>query len=252
MKTRQILGWCFAALCAGIGTAIYILMYSHRFIGYVFMGLAVYTIVMLLLQLLGRKAKRTSKVLRLICSIAFGLGILAAATTGFQILAAAGGDAEEPCDYLIVLGCAVNEDAPSQMLQYRIDAAYAYLKKNPHTQCIVTGGMGQGDVITEARCMYNELTARGIAADRIWMEEKATSTVESFIYIKALLQEKIGGIPENIGVLSSEYHLYRAQEIAKDQGINVYTVPAKTQRIGLLASNSIREILAVWKYILGV
>lgn len=252
MKIRQILGWCFALICAGIGAAIYVLMYSHRFIGYVFMGLAAYVAAMLLLQLLGRKAKRTAKVLRLICSIIMGLGILAAATTGLHIATSAGGNLEEPCEYLIVLGCAVNKDTPSQMLQYRIDAAYAYLKKNPHTQCIVTGGLGKGDVITEAQCMYNELTAYGIAADRIWMEEKATSTVESFIYVKALLQEKTGGIPENIGVVSSEYHLYRAKEIAKDQGINVYTVPAKTQRIGLLASNSIREILAVWKYILGV
>lgn len=100
--------------------------------------------------------------------------------------------------------------------------------------------------------MYNELTARGIAGERIWMEEKATSTVESFTLVKALLQEKTGGVPENIGVLTSEYHLYRAQKIAKDQGLTVYTIPAKTQRIGLLASNSIREILAVWKYILGV
>ena len=252
MKTRQIIGWIFAILCAGIGVAIYFLMFSHCFIGYVFMGIGGVIALFLLLDLLGRRAKRTAKVLRLICSIVIGLGFLVAAATGFQIATSAGGDIEEPCDYLIVLGCAVNEDTPSQMLQYRIDAAYAYLKKNPHTQCIVTGGLGKGDVITEAQCMYNELTAHGIAADRIWMEEKATSTVESFIYVKALLQEKTGGIPENIGVVSSEYHLYRAKEIAKDQGINVYTVPAKTQRIGLLASNSIREILAVWKYILGV
>ena len=252
MKIRQILGWCIAALCAGVGAAIYILMYSHRFIGYAFIALAAYVTIQLLLQLLGKKAKRTSKVLRLICSVLFGLGILAAATTGFHIATSSGGDIEEPCDYLIVLGCAVNEDTPSQMLQYRINAAYTYLKKNPNTQCIVTGGLGQGDVITEAQCMYNELTDRGIASDRIWLEEKATSTKESFVNVKALLQEKTGGIPDNIGVLSSEYHLYRAKEIAKDQGINVYTVPAKTQRIGLLASNSIREILAVWKYILGV
>ena len=252
MKIRQIIGWIFSALCAGIGTLIYIFMFSHCFLGYVFMGLAGVVAVFLLLELLGRKAKRLAKVLRLCFSIVIGLGFFLAAITGFQIAVGAGGDGEEPCDYLIVLGCAVNGDTPSQMLSYRIEAAYTYLKKNPDTQCIVSGGKGQGDRISEAQCMFEQLTARGIAADRIWLEEQATSTKETMIYAKALLQEKTGGIPERIGVLSSEYHLFRAQKIAADQGLTVSTVPATTKRPGLLVSNSIREILAVWKYWLGV
>lgn len=248
MKTRQIIGWSFALLCAGIGTLIFFLMYSHRYIGYVFMGLAGCAAVFLLLQMLGRRMKRTAKVLRLIFSIVIGLGMLTAATTGFYIIAEAGGEAQEPCDYLIVLGCAVNDTTPSQMLQYRIDAACEYLRKNPGTQCIVSGGLGQGDSITEAQCMADELTARGIAADRIWLEEQATSTAETIQYVKAMLQEKTGGIPENIGVLSSEFHLFRSQMVAEDMGMAVQTVSAKTERIGLLGNYFIREILAVWRY----
>ena len=248
MKTRQIFGWIFTALCAGIGAAIYILMYSHRFIGYVCWGVAGCTAVFLLLGLLGCKAKRTAKVIRLIFSIILGLGLLVAAATGFKIAVESGGNAQEGCDYLIVLGCAVNGQEPSQMLQYRIDATYNYLKKYPQTKCIVSGGLGQGDTITEAQCMYNALTKRGIAKDRIWLEEQATSTLESVQNVKALLIEKTGGVPESLGVLSSEFHLYRIQTIAKDQGMTVVTVPAKTQRTGLLVNYFIREILAVWKY----
>ena len=252
MKTRQIIGWIFAVLFAAIGALIYVFMYSHRYIGFVFAGLGGCIAVFLLLQLLGRRAKRTAKTLRLIFSVVIGLGMLTAATTGFYIAADAGGSIEEPCDYLIVLGCAVNTDKPSQMLGYRIDATYAYLRKNPNTQCIVSGGLGQGDSVTEAQCIFNELTARGIPADRIWLEEQATSTLETFTNVKALLQEKTGGIPENIAVLSSEFHLYRAEMMGEDLGMPVKTVAAKTERIGLLGNYFIREILAVWKYILGV
>ena len=248
MKTRQIIGWIFALLFAGIGTLIYFLMFSHCFIGYVFMGIGGVIALFLLLHLLGRKLKRTAKVLRLIISIVIGLGFLTAATTGFRIAAACGGNGEEPVDYLIVLGCAVNTDTPSQMLSFRIDAAYDYLRQHPNTVCIVSGGLGQGDTVTEAQCMYDELTARGISGNRIWLEEKATSTLESFTYVKALLQEKTGGIPENLSVLSGEFHLYRSGMIAKDLGLTVRTIPAKTQRIGLFANSFIREILAVWKY----
>lgn len=252
MKTRQIIGWIFSALCAGIGALIYTFLYSHCFIGYVFFGLAGVVAVFLLLELLGKRAKQLAKVLRLCFSVVIGLGFFLAAVTGFQIAVTAGGDTQGPCDYLIVLGCAVNGDTPSQMLSYRIEAAYTYLKQNPDTQCIVSGGMGQGDRITEAQCMFEQLTARGIAADRIWLEEKATSTKETMVYVKALLQEMTGGIPQNIGVLTSEYHLFRAQKIAADQGLVATTVSAPTKRPGLLVSNCVREILAVWKYWLGV
>lgn len=252
MKTRQIIGWIFAILFAGIGALIYIFMYSHRYIGFVFAGLGGCIALFLLLHLLGRKAKRTAKVLRLIISIVIGLGFLVAAATGFQIIAASGGNAQEPADYLIVLGCAVNTDKPSQMLGYRIEATYQYLRQHPDTVCIVSGGLGQGDSITEAQCMYNELTARGIDKNRIWMEEQSTSTLQSFTNVKELLQQKTGGIPDNIAVLSSEFHLYRAQMMGEDLGMPVKTVAAKTERIGLLGNYFIREILAVWKYKLGV
>lgn len=252
MKTRQIIGWIFTAACIGVAAAIYFLMYSHRYIGFVFAGLGGCVAVFLLLQLMSRYAKRTAKVLRLIFSVIIGLGMLTAATTGFYIAASSGGSIEEPCDYLVVLGCAVNTDKPSQMLSYRIDATYDYLRSHPNTICIVSGGLGQGDSITEAQCVYNELTARGIKGDRIWLEEQATSTLETFTNVKALLQEKTGGIPENIAVLSSEFHLYRAELMGKDLGMPVKSIAAKTERIGLLGNYFIREILAVWKYILGV
>lgn len=248
MKVRQIIGWIFATLFAAVGITIYFLLHSHRFIGYVFLGFGGVIAVFLLLHLLAYRAKRIAKALRLIVSVIIGLGMLAAATTGFLIVGAGGGNAEEPCDYLIVLGCAVNGDQPSQMLQYRIDRAYEYLKKNPQTRCIVSGGLGQDDQISEAQCMFNELTERGIAADRIWMEDKATSTVETFENVKVLLKEKTGGIPENIGVLSSEFHLYRTEMVAKDHGFTVKTVSAKTEQAGLWVNYLIREILCVWRY----
>ena len=248
MKARQIVGWIFALLFAGLGLAIYFLMYSHRFIGYVFLGVAGVISVFLLLHLLGCRLKRTSKVIRLILSVLIGLAILAAATTSVQIALESSGRCEEACDYLIVLGCAVNGDKPSQMLQYRIDMAYAYLETNPKTQCIVTGGLGADDKISEAQCMFNELTKRGIAPERIWMEDRATNTEENIQFAKKLLKEKTGDIPENIGILSSEFHLYRAKEIAQDQDMTVKTISAKTERKGLLLNYTIREVFAIWKY----
>lgn len=248
MKIRQILGWTTDALLTGLGFLIYFTMYSYRYFAFALWVVAGAVTVFLLLDLIGRHFNRTAKVIRLIFSTVLGLVFLGACATGVQITAAASNQTEQECAYLIVLGCAVNGDTPSQMLQYRIDEAYAYLKKHPQTQCIVSGGLGDGDQITEAQCMYNELTAMGIDPDRIWLEEKATTTVENLNSSLALMKEKTGGIPENIGILSSEFHLYRAHKMAQDLGVEVTTVPAKTQRTGLLLNYFIREIPAVWFY----
>ena len=92
----------------------------------------------------------------------------------------------------------------------------------------------------------------GIDPERVWLEEKATSTLESMEYAIAIIKEEHEQLPDHIGVLSSEFHVCRAQLIARDMGIAVQTVSAETERPGLLVNYYIREILALWRYIILV
>ena len=96
--------------------------------------------------------------------------------------------------------------------------------------------------------MYNGLTGMGISPERIWMEDKAVSTVENFTRSAALLREKTGGSPKVMGVLSSEVHLLRAGMIAKKQGISTVPVPARTQKRWSFVKALLREIPLVWYY----
>ena len=61
----------------------------------------------------------------------------------------------------VVLGCSVKGTKPSRILEERIDAAYDYLSVNKDAVCILSGGRGPGEDITEAQCMYEVLTKRG-------------------------------------------------------------------------------------------
>ena len=166
---------------------------------------------------------------------------------GVIIISASFGDPYENCDYLIVLGAGVNGTVPSLSLRDRLDAAFTYLQQNPNTVCIVSGGQGSGENITEAECMYRYLTAAGIPESRIIQEDQATSTVENLQYSLALMQRT-----ENtrIGVLSSEYHLFRAGLMATDQGFNAVLVPAETSRWSLRMNYYMREVVALWYYLL--
>ena len=80
---------------------------------------------------------------------------------------------EEPsanADYVIVLGAHVFGERMSANLRYRVEAAYGYLKKNPDTKVVLSGGQGQGEEITEAEAMRRYLVQEGIEEDRILIE----------------------------------------------------------------------------------
>lgn len=172
--------------------------------------------------------------------------VLAFIVTGIIIMTFSSGNGE--FDYLLVLGTTVNGTEPSSMLADRIHAAYTYLSAHPDTICVVSGGKGDENNLSEAQCMFNELTKLGITPERILMEDQAVSTVENFSLSLELIEQETGVRPEKLGVLSSEFHLLRANMFAKREGITAVTIPAKTSDPGTFWSYFLREIVLVWYY----
>lgn len=178
-----------------------------------------------------------------------GVLILAFVVTGIVIMSAGAGTGPAvECRYLLVLGTKVNGNVPSDLLSDRIRTAYEYLTANPDVICIVTGGKGDAENLSEAQCMFNELTALGINESRIWLEDRATTTEENFQFSLALIEEKTGARPETVGVLSSEFHLLRAGIFGREQNVSIITIPAKTSGFGTLVRYLLREIPLVWYY----
>lgn len=171
--------------------------------------------------------------------------LLAALITGCFIMFGSVGTKDQ-FTYLFVLGTTVDGTEPSPMLADRIEAAAKYMQKNPNVIAVVTGGKADEENISEAQCMYNGLTALGIDSSRILLEDQATSTAENFEFSVALLEEKLGSCPGNIGVLSSEFHLARAKMIGKSYGMNISTVPAPTSDAKMFFKYFLREIPVFW------
>ena len=147
---------------------------------------------------------------------------------------------------LVILGCSVNGETPSQMLRLRIDAAEKFMKENPESNAVLSGGQGPGEDITEALCMYRELTARGISPDRLYMEEHSTSTRENVAFSKEIILRE--NLNTKVAVVSNNFHLYRASLSVKEAGLEFYSVSAFTP-YPLLATYVMREymgIIAQW------
>ena len=151
--------------------------------------------------------------------------------------------------YLIVLGAKVKPGGiPSLSLQYRLDAALDYLKENPHTKVIVSGGQGPDEEQTEASFMRDYLITNGIEKSRIITEEQSTSTYENLYYSFALLPET----EQAVTIVSSDFHLRRATYIANELGYETDVIVASTPKSVEIKLN-IRERLALLRtYILGI
>lgn len=173
------------------------------------------------------------------------VALLAMLVTGCMILFRGFGS-KDPFTYMIVLGTKVEGTEPSPMLSDRINAAAKYMEENPHVIAIATGYQGEGAEISEAQCIYNGLTERGISPDRIRLDDRATSTRENFQYAIELMEEELGRVPKNIGVLSSEFHLLRAKMIAKSHNIDAITIAAHTSDSKAFMTYFVREIFMVW------
>ena len=140
---------------------------------------------------------------------------------------------------VVVLGCQVRYDGPSLSLYERLVAAYDFLNENEDLKCVLSGGQGSDEPMSEAECMYNWLVAKGIDPDRLYMEDKSTSTDENLLFTKQLIKEK--GLNPKITIITNDFHQYRASKIASELGMESYSVSGKTHPI-LFTTYFLREI----------
>lgn len=126
----------------------------------------------------------------------------------------------------IVLGLALQNGVPTGDLLSRLDVAQAYLRDEPDGTLILTGGNPDGAGRTEAAVMRDILAARGVAAERMILEDRAQTTRENFKNVAEMIDP---GAP--VALISSDYHMDRAVRTAKRAGFaDVRRLPAPSPR----------------------
>ena len=155
---------------------------------------------------------------------------------------------KENIDCIIILGAKVNGREPSGALRNRIDVAGEYLEANPDTIAILSGGQGSDEEISEAQCMYERLTARGISPDRLIMEDQSTDTSENMRFSRVLIPENT----QSIGIVTNNFHIFRSLAIARKEGLeNISGVPVATSLISY-PHYMMREFVGVaWDFVRG-
>lgn len=145
-------------------------------------------------------------------------------------------------DCIVVLGARVNGTRPSGALAQRIDAAAAYLADNPDTLCIASGGQGADEEMSEAACIAQYLAARGIAPERIILEDESTDTLSNLENSFALMPRDM----QAVGIVTNDFHVFRALATARHVAplLDVSGIPAPSTPYGFV-HYAMREFFAV-------
>lgn len=191
-------------------------------------------------KLLGNIRKHLVGRIALTCiSGFFCIGILLCVVLSVCMLTAIYKKPQSQPQAMIVLGCKVRGQNPSLMLARRLQTAYDAMQKYPDMVCVVSGGKGSDEQMTEAQCMYEWLTAKGIEQERILLEDKSASTSENFRFSKEKLDDK--QISGQILIATDGYHQYRAQYLAKQEGFSECCAASAPTSWYLLPTYWIRE-----------
>ena len=158
------------------------------------------------------------------------------------LMVGAAGKEPAPDSTVVVLGCKANGEYPSRMLLKRLQATKKFLEENPEAKCIVSGGQGSDETISEAKCMQGWLVKNGINSDRIFMEDKSTSTRENLLFSKAIIERE--NLNSEITIVTNEFHQYRAGRIADALGIEHGAVSGMTPVV-LFPTYYVRELFAI-------
>ena len=148
---------------------------------------------------------------------------------------------------VVILGCGLAGTHIDIMLQSRANTAIYYLKnKDTTAKCIVSGGKGVNELLSEAQAIKNYLMQNGIPESRIIVEDKSTNTYEN-IRNSADIIKKDG--MSDMAVATDSYHEFRVSVLVKKQNMKFYALPSKTPP-DLFLAYWIRESLAVTKVLI--
>lgn len=159
-------------------------------------------------------AGRIEKIRRVVCGVCAAALVAAGVLCG-MVWTTAASTPPANLNYLVVLGAGLRPDGtPSESLRFRLDAARDYLEANQETTCIVSGGQGFGEAQTEADAMLDYLLDEGVPEARIVQERESSTTAENIQFSEKLIEPG-----SSVGIVTNDFHLYRALRIAEKNGL---------------------------------
>lgn len=143
-------------------------------------------------------------------------------------------------DAIVVLGASQTSGVPSPVFQARLDRAVELYYQHKAPKIILTGGVGQGETVSEAQAGRRYLMEKGIESEALLQESTGTTTWESLNNIIYITKDNS---IQTLIIVSDGFHLFRAKVMAQDLGFTAYTAPALASPIARNKLTQFRHVL---------
>ena len=212
-----------------------------------FLAILIFAVIAAVSGVMYKKGIRIPVGIKSVFGVFCGLCLLFFFTVEVCIVSAMSKTPKDNLDYVIVLGAQVRGTYITKSLSKRLERANQYLKDNPDTIAIVSGGQGEGEDLSEAQCMKNYLVQQGIADDRIIMEDRSVNTNQNIEFSMEMIQKMSEKQKPEIGIITNNFHVYRTVAVCKKKGYEVCGISAGSDEI-LFINYMVREFFAIVKY----
>ena len=137
-------------------------------------------------------------------------------------------DERQAADAIVVLGAAHYNGRPSAVLRARLDHAVVLYRERLAPVIIVTGGMAEGDRLSEATVSRKYLVAQRVPDSAIVVRPVGRNSRESMASATEWLQDR--GL-ETVLLVSDPFHMARLEAEARAQDLVPYASPTRTSPI---------------------
>ncbi len=169
------------------------------------------------------------RVLRWVWRLALALVALAVVYVGVtfaQVLWASNQDDRAEAGAIVVMGAAQWNGLPSPVLAARLDHAAELWEQGLAPVIIVTGGKQVGDVTTQGLTGYQYLRDLGVPDEAIRVEVEGTNSYEELSASALIVRNE--ELADDVLIVSSPYHAYRVDQIAREVGLSPHVSPTET------------------------
>lgn len=130
-------------------------------------------------------------------------------------------------DAVIILGHGQKKREIGEILKNRLDKAFEVFQENKEAKMILSGGKNYSKDFSEAEIMSKYLESRGVEKGKIILEDKSRDTIQNLRNSKVIIEQNNF---RNIALVTSDFHLKRAEMIAKNLGLDVVGISAVTSK----------------------
>ncbi len=240
----RVLWLVLAVLCLGYSLMVY-MVGSGTFSFTIWLGGAVFWGICFFLAGKGRWAA-VPQTLRCVTYVILAVIAVIFIVCQVAILSHFRDKGEKDLDYVIVLGAQMRPNGPSVIYRYRLEKVKEYLEENDRTKCVVTGGQGSNEPVSEGEGGAEYLVSLGIPRARIEAETQSHDTLENIRNAIAIIEGAEGDSANlRIGIVTNGFHVFRGVHIAKGLtdadvcGIAAYMQPQ------YIPNNMVRETFGI-------